>query len=394
MPTTPEAEHLTASLTPRLETYLDELARLCAIECPTSSKHGVDEAGAWVRAWASARGWIVRGYPDATSGDGLEITLRGGAPDGPRFLLAAHLDTVYPTGTAAAHPVRRDGDRFYAPGSADNKSGLLSALYAMAALEECGLLGTIGKITLACGGDEEVAGMRASTALLRELAREHDVALVLEAGRGGGEVVSARKGIGAWTLEVAGRAAHAGTEPHKGASAVLALAQQVVALHLLNGMRPGVTLNVGVIMGGTAPNVVAASARAEIDVRVARRDDMEPVAATIERIAAAPYVPGVRTTLTGGWHLPPMARSPEIAALAFLARACARELDFDLADTGTGGVSYANLLSGEGLPVLDGLGPIGGSAHNAGDEHVRVSSIVPRTALLALLMLRRAASSA
>ncbi|HLZ23452.1 MAG TPA: M20 family metallopeptidase [Ktedonobacterales bacterium] len=388
MPTTPDAERLTAYLAPRLETYLDELASLCAIECPTSSKHGVDEAGAWVRAWASARGWSVRGYPNATGGDGLGITLPGGAPDGTRFLLAAHLDTVYPTGTAATHPVRREGDRLFAPGSADNKSGLLSALYAMEALETCGLMENIGKITLACGGDEEVAGMRASTALLRELAREHDVALVLEAGRASGDIVSARKGIGAWVLEVAGRAAHAGVEPHKGASAVLALAQQVVALHLLNGMRPGVTVNVGTFMGGTAPNVVAAMARAEIDVRVARADDMEPVAAAIEQIAATPYVPGARTTLTGGWHLPPMARSPEIAALASQARACARELDFDLSDCATGGVSYANLLTGEGLPALDGLGPIGGSAHNADEEHVRVSSIVPRTALLALLMLR------
>ncbi|MGH2516488.1 MAG: M20 family metallopeptidase [Ktedonobacterales bacterium] len=393
MPTTPEAEQVTAYLEPRLDTYLTELSWLCAIECPTANKRGVDEAGIWVRAWASVRGWTVRGYPDAVAGDGLAITLRGGAPDGPRYLLAAHLDTVYPTGTVAAHPVRREGDRLYGPGSADNKSGLLSALYAMAALEECGLLGAIGTITLACGGDEEVAGMRASTALLRELAREHDVALVLEAGRTGGEVVSARKGIGAWTLEATGRAAHAGAEPHKGASAILALAQQVVALHLLNGMRPGVTVNVGTILGGTAPNVVAASARAEIDVRVARADDMELVAAAIERIAATPYVPGVRTMLTGGWHLPPMPRSPEIAALVDLARACARELDFDLSDTGTGGVSYANLLTGEGLPALDGLGPIGANAHNADEEHVRTSSIVPRTALLAVLMLRRASPS-
>jgi glutamate carboxypeptidase len=305
MPMTSEAEQLTAYVTPRLETYLDELTRLCAVECPTSHKHGVDEAGAWVRAWAGARGWIVRGYPDATAGDGMALTLRGGAPDGPRYLLAAHLDTVYPVGTVAAHPVRREGDRFFAPGSADNKSGLLSGLYAMAALEECGLLGSIGKITLACGGDEEVAGMRASAALLREQAHEHDVALVLEAGRTSGDIVSARKGIGAWVLEVAGRAAHAGVEPHKGASAVLALAQQIVALHLLNGMRPGVTVNVGVIAGGTAPNVVAATARAEIDVRVARADDMEPVAAAIERIAAAPYTPGIRTTLSGGWRQPP-----------------------------------------------------------------------------------------
>jgi glutamate carboxypeptidase len=386
MPMTPEAERLTSYLRPRQEQYLAELAQLCAIECPTSHKSGVDEAGAWVRGWAAARGWSVRELRHAEAGDAVVVTLAGGAAHGPRLLLAAHLDTVYPVGTAAERPARVEGDHFIAPGSADNKSGLLSALYAMAALEDLGLLGSIGAITLACGGDEE-AGMRTSEAMLRELAPSHSAAFVLEAARANGDIVTARKGIGAWTLEVAGHAAHAGVEPHRGASAILALAQQIVALHLLNGMRPGLTLNVGVAHGGTAPNVVAASARAELDVRVAHRDDMEPVAAAIERIAATPYVARTSATLTGGWHLPPMPRSPEIAALAGHASACAEELGFVLGETATGGVSYANLLAGEGLPVLDGLGPVGGSAHSPA-EYVRISSIVPRTALLALLTLR------
>lgn len=387
---TDTADRLTAYLEPLLPRYLDELMELCAIDCPTAHKPGVDEAGGWVRRWAARRGWPVRAFPDSEVGDGLAVTVQGDAPTGPRILLAAHLDTVYPVGTVAAYPMRHEAGRFHAPGAADNKSGLLSALYALAALEDLGLLDCLGAVTLACGGDEE-AGMRASTDLLTTLAPDATVGFVLEAGRETGNIVSARKGIGQWTLDVTGRPAHAGVEPHKGASAIVALAQQTVALHLLNGMRPGVTVNVGVVTGGTVPNVVPAYAHARVDVRITHPEDMALVAAAIERIASTPYVPGTSTALHGGWHLPPMPRTPAIADLAEQARACAGELGFALGETGTGGVSYANLLAGEGLPVLDGLGPCGANAHNAELESVLVSTIVPRTALLALLMLRQAA---
>ncbi|HEX5503689.1 MAG TPA: M20 family metallopeptidase [Thermomicrobiales bacterium] len=384
--TTPEAAALTAWLAPRLETYLEELRQLCAIECPTASKAGVDEAGAWVRRWVTARGWELRAWPDDEVGDSLVATVRGGTPGGPRALLVAHLDTVYPVGTAAERPLRREGDRLLGPGTADNKSGLLSGLYATAALEAAGLLAPFGAVSVVCGGDEETT-MRSSGALLRDLAPEADLALVLECGRETGELVGARKGGGTFVLEVRGQSAHAGVEPHKGANAILALAQQVVALHLLNGMRPGVTVNVGVIAGGSVPNAVPDYARAEIDVRIVAPEDVEPVGEAIARIAAAPYVAGTTATLGGGWGQPPMARTPAIAALADLAASCAGELGFAVSDVATGGVSYANLLAGLGLPVLDGLGPIGGLDHSP-REYILVSSIVPRTALLALLLLR------
>src|SRR6476646_7443693 len=245
---TPEAQALTAYLEVRLSAYLEDLRQLCAIECPTSSKVGVDEAGAWVRGWLAARKWEVRGWPDATAGDSLATTIRGQGRL--RVLLAAHLDTVYPIGVAAERPLRIDGDTLLGPGSADNKSGLLSALYAMAALEDLGLIGPIGAITLLCGGDEET-DMRASLAVMHELAPQHDIALVLEAGRENGDIVGARKGGGNFVLETHGRAAHAGVEPEKGAHAVLALAHHIVALQGLNGLRPGVTVNVGVIAGGS-----------------------------------------------------------------------------------------------------------------------------------------------
>jgi glutamate carboxypeptidase len=388
MPTTREAEAISAYLEQRLETYVEELRALCAIECPTSHKAGVDEAGAWVRRWCQARGWALRDWPDAGVGDSLVATLRGGDPAGARVMLVAHLDTVYPVGVAAQRPLRAEGERLLGPGSADNKGGLLTGLYAMAALEDLGLLGTFATVGMVCGGDEET-DMRSSLELLRELAPSYDVALVLEPARENGCLVGARKGSGHFQLRVQGIAAHAGVEPHKGASAIVALAQQIVALHLLNGMRPGTTVNAGVIGGGTVSNAIAAEAWADLDVRVALAEDMEPVGAALARIAATPYVPGTSAVLEGGWRLPPMARTPQIAALAELARACAGELGFEVEDTATGGLSYANPLAGLGLPVLDGLGPVGGRAHSP-DEFIVSASIVPRTALLALLMLREA----
>ncbi|HJZ49826.1 MAG TPA: M20 family metallopeptidase [Roseiflexaceae bacterium] len=384
MPT--EAQALTAYLEARLPTYLEELRQLCAIECPTSFKVGVDEAGGWVRRWLAAREWEIRAWPDAMAGDSLAATLRG--PGKLRVLLAAHLDTVYPVGVAAERPLRIDGDMLLGPGSADNKSGLLSALYAMAALEDLGLLEPIGAITLMCGGDEET-DMRASLGVMRELAPQHDIALVLEAGRENGDIVGARKGGGNFVLETHGRSAHAGVEPEKGAHAILALAHHTIAIQALNAMRDGVTVNVGVIAGGSVPNAVPDYARAVIDARAVRPEDIEPLIAALHAETAREIVPGVRAELSGGWGAPPMAYTPDIEALARLTNTCAQELGFRVHAASTGGVSYANYLASLGLPVLDGLAPVGGLDHSP-REYIQVSSIVPRTALLALLMLRRA----
>jgi glutamate carboxypeptidase len=385
MPITPEAQALTSYFEAHLNDYINELRQLCAIECPTASKPGVDQAGAWVRSWAAARGWELRDWPALAAGDGLVATAHG--TRAARIMLVAHLDTVYPVGIAAQRPLRIEGDALIGPGSADNKSGLLSALHAMAALEDLGMLDRCGTLSLVCGGDEET-DMRSSIGLLRELAPQHDLALVLECGRENGDIVGARKGGGHFVLETFGKAAHAGVEPEKGAHAVLALAHHIVALQALNGLRAGVTVNVGVIAGGMVANAVPDYASATIDARVVRPEDIAPLVEALHAEAARVAVPGVRATLSGGWGAPPMARTTQITALAELADACAQELGFSVSAASTGGVSYANYLADMGLPVLDGLGPVGGLDHSPA-EYILQSSIVPRTALLALLMLRR-----
>ncbi len=380
---------LEAWLDQRLDAYLEELLKLCSIDCPTNYKPGVDEVGQIARAWCRARGWQIEEWPDELVGDSFVATVRGKGKG--RIMLVAHLDTVYPVGVVAERPFRQEGDKLVGPACADNKSGLLSGFYAAAALEELGWL-PFEKISIVCGGDEETDA-RSSGALLRKLAADHDIALVLEAGRENGDIVSARKGSANFGLSVQGRSAHAGVEPEKGIHAILALAHQTVALQALNGTRPGLTVNVGVVKGGTVSNAVPDSAYAQVDVRITRPEDMQPVEAAIRSIAATPYVPGAVTTVSGGWNYPPMARTPAIETLVTLAKSCANELGFSINDAATGGVSYANLLAGAGLPVLDGLGPVGGLDHSP-REFIDLASIVPRTALLALLIGRWAEQQA
>ncbi|MBP1464602.1 M20 family metallopeptidase [Candidatus Chloroploca sp. M-50] len=377
------AEQLTAWLSARYTTYLEELRQLCAFECLTDHKPGVDQAGNWVRQWAMQRAWSIDAYPDSEVGDGLVVSCRGTGQL--RVMLVAHLDTVYPVGTAAERPLRIEGDTLIGPGTADNKSGLLSGLYAIEALATLAP-SSFGLLSLVCGGDEETSA-RASGAMLASLAPHYDLALVLEAGRENGDIVSARKGGGLFTVTVTGRAAHAGVEPEKGANAILALAHHILALQAMNGMYPGMTVNVGVIAGGSVPNTVPALAEAQVDLRITHPDHTAPVEETLQALVQRDLVQGTRTTLTGGWGFAPMARTPAIARLAELARSCASELGFALTDAATGGISYANLLAGAGLPVLDGLGPIGGLDHSP-DEYIDLSSIIPRTALLALLIAR------
>lgn len=386
-PRTAEGRAISSWMEERIATYIESLRELCSIECPSGFKPGVDAACRWVQDWAGRRGWKVDRYPDSEAGDSLAISLRGGAVGGLNVFLAAHLDTVYPIGTAVVRPMAQLDDRLLAPGIADNKSGLLSGLFAMAALEDLGLLECLSTITLFCGADEE-SDMRTSLPLFAGLAPHYTVALVLEAGRENGDIVQARKTSAHYVLEVEGREAHAGVEPHRGANAILSMAHRIVLLQALNEMRPGVTVNVGVVRGGTMPNVVPGYARADIDVRAVATADLEPVSQAIQTIVDSDDIPYTSASLHGGWKAPPMPCTSEIAGLVTLARACAEELGFELNAASTGGVSYANYLAGLGLPVLDGLGPVGGLDHSP-SEFILHSSIVPRTALLALLMLRQ-----
>jgi glutamate carboxypeptidase len=314
-------------------------------------------------------------------------------------LLIGHLDTVFPEGTAAERPLRIDAGIARGPGVTDMKSGLLAGLYAILALISLGegdddspLPGRqqrselpFERLVFVANPDEEI-GSISSTPVIRELALASDVCFVLECARANGDIVSARKGTVDLRLTVHGRAAHAGVEPEKGRNAILAAAHQVIELQALNGRWPGVTLNVGVITGGTRPNVVAEEAILEVDLRATSAQSLAEAEAAVRAIAATTTVPDTHVTIAETARHQPMERLERSVRLVEHAQAIAGRLGFALADASTGGASDANTTAGLGIPTLDGLGPIGGNDHSP-SEYLEVDSIVPRTTLLAGLLL-------
>ncbi len=382
----PDLHALRRTVDARLPRFLADLEQLVNIDCGSYTPDGVNRVADHVADALRALGADVERLPHVPAADDRplgDLVIGRLVGEGPRLLLIGHMDTVFDPGTAAERPFRRDGDRATGPGVTDMKAGLLAGVHALAALREAGVRPAV---TFVANPDEEI-GSPFSTAHIRRLAKEHDLALVLECARANGDIVSARKGIADYHVTILGRAAHAGVEPEKGRSAILEAAHQVLALDALNGRWPTVTVNTGVIDGGTRPNVVAERCELQVDLRAATRDAFEAAAAEVERLASAPRLPDVHIELRRIAQHPPMEKGSGSARLVELARDIAARLGFEVADASTGGASDANTTAALGLPTLDGLGPIGGDDH-AVDEWLDVTSIVPRTTLVAGLIAR------
>jgi glutamate carboxypeptidase len=242
----------------------------------------------------------------------------------------------------------------------------------------------MARLVFVANPDEEI-GSPASSPHIRGLAREADACLVLECARANGDIVSSRKGTLDLAITVHGRASHAGVEPEKGRSAILEAARITQDLHALNGRWPGVTVNVGVIEGGTRPNVVAERCSMEVDIRAVTGAEFEAVEAAVAQTLVPRLVPGVTIETSENGRHRPMEKLARSGRLVEHAVALAAELGFPLQDAATGGASDANTTAGMGVPTIDGLGPIGGLDHSPG-EYLEVASIVPRTTLLAGLI--------
>ena len=382
----PELDALHAAVEADLPAYLRDLERLVNTDCGSYTPEGVNEVGRWTGGFLEGLGARVEYVPDPAGrlGDTVIATFQGRA-GAPRVLAVGHLDTVFDPGTAAARPFAIADGIARGPGVTDMKSGLLAGLYGIKAL-----LGELGgvpfeRLTFIANPDEEI-GSVTSTPHIRTAAADADACFVLECARANGDIVSSRKGIVDIRLTVHGRAAHSGVEPEKGRSAILEAARIVEDLHELNGRWPGVTVNVGVISGGTRPNVVAERCSLEVDVRGVTRAELEAAEAEVRRIAAATVVPDTTVEFDEMARWWPMEKLERSARLVEHATSVADALGFRLADAATGGASDANTTSGMGVPSLDGLGPIGGSDHSPA-EYLEVESIVPRTALFAGLLL-------
>ncbi|REJ34086.1 MAG: carboxypeptidase [Bacillota bacterium] len=296
----------------------------------------------------------------------------------PRVLLMGHIDTVFPVGTAAQRPFRIEGGRAYGPGVMDMKAGIVSMLYVLKALA---LQGLHQHARVIINADEEISSPH-SRALVAQYGPECRAAFVFEPARSMQEVITLRKGVGDVTITVKGRAAHAGAAPQDGLSAVQELARITLALHALTDLERGVSVNVGVVSGGTARNVVAEQALARVDLRFPTKADGERLMESI-RAVCTPSHPGYEIQVTGGITRPPLERRPEIEALFAHVQAAGRALGLELVQSSSGGVSDGNLIADAGVPVIDSIGPVGGNAHSD-DEYLEVDSIVPRAALATL----------
>jgi glutamate carboxypeptidase len=365
------------------DNFLNDLASLVNVDCGTHNKAGVDWVGGWIRNRCLDWGWTVDRLPQADYGDCWVAHLHGTGQG--RLMLVGHLDTVYPDGTAAARPMHIDGNIILGPGVCDMKGGLLTGMYAMRALQTSGFT-DFEEILYFFDSDEEI-GSIASRDAYSAVAKTVDAALVFEAARANGDIVSARKGSAEYKLTVHGKSAHAGVEPHKGANAVLELAYQIPAIRKLDAIAPGVTVNPDVIGGGTKSNVIAEEAWVLVDVRATDPAGASHVQHAFDSWPTQTTVPGTTVTVSGGFGFQPMAKTPAIAAMVEQALEAARDLNIPLKDAATGGASDANLIASLGVPVLDGLGPIGGLDHSP-EEYIEADSIVPRMALAAEIIKR------
>jgi glutamate carboxypeptidase len=356
-------------------TVIEDLVRL---ESPSTDKVALDRVGAEIARLFVELGARAAPLPQERSGDHLRIEIGRGDT---QVLVIGHFDTVWPIGQIETMPVRRKDGRLYGPGSYDMKAGIAMTLLAARILIETNRLPS-HRVTMIWTSDEEV-GSDTSRAILEAEARRSRAVFVLEPALAGGGVKTARKGVADFRIEATGISAHAGVEPDKGASAIHELAWQAVQLLALNDPSRGLTINVGCIGGGTRPNVVAAEATMDVDVRIPTEADAARVTTAITTLV--PRDPRVRLRVSGGVNRPPMERTAGVAALYERAARIARQLGKELPEGATGGGSDGNFTAALGIPTLDGLGPDGAGAH-ALHEHVLIDSVPFRAALLAELL--------
>jgi glutamate carboxypeptidase len=352
----------------RLQARLRELVE---IESPSEDKAGVDRAGELVVRWATELGATVKRHRQRAFGDVLELGFGPTRSKRGRVLLLGHLDTVWPIGTLAKMPWREVDGKLFGPGVLDMKAGVVLALEAIAALGEA------RPVTLLLNSEEEV-GSPVSRAITEKLAQQCVAVLVLEPAQGLA-YKTARKGVGDFRLHVQGVAAHAGVDFQSGHSAVLEMARLIERVCGFTDLGRGLTVNPGVISGGTRSNVIAAECTAQIDVRIARASDAARVERMFQRLTTTDKA--CKLTVSGGINRPPMERRAGTVRLFRQAQALAAQMGLELEEAATGGGSDGNFTAALGIPTLDGMGAVGAGAH-AVHEHVVSRHLVERTAML------------
>lgn len=362
---------------------LERLRRYVEHETPTGDAERNDAFAAELARDLSAAGAEVEQIDAPGVGSHVLARVAGREPAERPLLLLGHMDTVHPVGTLASRPFTVRGDRAEGPGIYDMKAGLVVMVEALARL---GATGSAPRrpVTILITCDEE-AGSGTSRGLIETEGRGAEAVLVLEPPLPDGAAKTARKGVAIYNLYTTGRPAHAGIEPERGVSAVVEMAHQILRIMALADPARGTTINVGVVHGGTASNVIPERAQAEIDVRFSTAAELRRVDAGLR--ALTPVLEGAGVEITGGENRPPLERTDGVVELYGRVRAIAAELGFELGEGSTGGGSDGCYTAALGVPTLDGLGVGGGGAH-ATDEHIVVSDLPRRIALLVRLLER------
>jgi glutamate carboxypeptidase len=357
------------------------IADLVRAESPTEDRPAVNRCVSLLESWIKAAGGRSKRSKQKAAGDLLIGRFGPVRSQVKPLMLLGHLDTVWPLGTLNKMPFRVRGGRAWGPGVLDMKAGVVMALGALHILLKADQLNR--PILFLLNSDEET-GSECSRALTESLARTCEAVFVLEPAQGiPGAYKTARKGVARYRLDVHGMAAHSGVDFARGHSAVLELGRQIERASAFTNPARGITVNAGVIGGGTRSNVVPAEAWAEFDVRIGRAVD----AARVDRQfrTLRPFDRKCRLEVTGGINRPPMERTPGTVTLFRRAATIANGLGFELQEAATGGGSDGNFTSALGIPTLDGMGAVGEGAH-ADHESILLDALVPRTALLAAMI--------
>jgi glutamate carboxypeptidase len=360
---------------------LQTLKDLVETESPSDNKIAVDRLGGYLAQEFERLGGLVTVHRAEDFGNHLQVDFPGSAGQKPVMLLG-HFDTVWSLGTLANMPFRIADDRVYGPGVLDMKAGIVMLLYALRALRELEVKDH-RPVTVLLDTDEEV-GSESSRPVIENIAKRCEAVLVLEPAQGPqGFLKTSRKGVGSYNICVHGQASHAGVDFEKGHSAIVELSRQILEVAKFTDLGRGITVNPGVIWGGTRSNVVAAEASVDVDIRIARAAEAGELEQKFSALRS--FDPHCRVEITGGLNRPPMERTPGTVRLMETAQGLAQALGMVLGESATGGGSDGNFTSALGIPTLDGLGAVGEGAH-AAHESIFWEHLPRRTALLAGLI--------
>jgi len=360
---------------------IELLRNLVELESPSHCKELVDQVGALIVEHLGAQGLTPQVVPRKEVGD--VVWAEWGQQEEGRILVLCHLDTVWKEGSLARNPFRVEDGRIYGPGVFDMKAGVAATLKVQEYLAR-GWIRPRRKVRFLYTTDEELTSTH-SREFIEDFARESDLVLITEPPLPGGDLKTSRKGVGSYVVRIHGKSAHSGLDPEKGINAVEELAQQIVGIHSLSAPAQGTTVTVTMVQGGHALNAIAEYAEATVDTRFRTLEEAERVDGEIRHLKS--HVPGTRLEIEGGIDRAPMVKTPRSEELLQSAQEIAAELGFDLGEGESGGGSDGNITAALGVATLDGLGIPGDGAH-AWHEHIEMSALAPRIALLAHLIER------